>query len=69
MARRSKRKQDTAAILVGSANPRENVQFLKNPHHKGTALDVWNSGVVCDEHCMGLSVDVRLHSLDERLGA
>ena len=47
--------------------PRENVQFLKNPHHEGTDLDVWNSGVVCDKHCIGLWVDVRLHSLDERL--
>ena len=46
MARCGKRKRDTAAILVGSATPRENVQFLKNPHHEGTALDVWNSGVV-----------------------
>jgi thymidine phosphorylase len=54
VARCGKRKRDTAAILVGSATPRENVQFLKNPHHEGTALDVRNSGVVCDKHCIGL---------------
>ena len=54
MAKCGKRNRNAAAILVGSATPPENVQFLKNPHHEGTALDVWNSGVVCDKHCIGL---------------
>jgi hypothetical protein len=40
VARCGKRKIDTAAILVGTATPQENVRFLKNPHHEGTALDV-----------------------------
>ena len=47
MAIRGRRKRDTVAILVGRATPWEGVQFLKNPHHEGTALDVWNSEEVC----------------------
>jgi hypothetical protein len=54
VVRCGKRKRDTAAILFGIATPRENVQFLKNPHHEGMALDVWNSGVVCDKYRIGL---------------
>ena len=42
MARCGQRKTDTAAILVGNLTPGQNVQFLKNPYHEGTALDVWN---------------------------